>query len=314
MTEAEVKFTILEDLGENHQVVAVEPLERGYGQTLGNALRRVMLAYLDGSAVTRMKVNSLPHEFSPVKGVSEDVVQLVQNIKGINFKMTSPKVHIVTLQASGEGDVKAGDLKCPAGLEVTNPDHPIATLSDKKSKLSLELTVEFGHGYRLPDEREKRQVGTILIDANFSPVSLVSYSVESTRVGRASNYDRLIMDISTNGSINPVDAIKKAAAILAEKFQFIAGEEIRVTRPGDGSDQVESDTRTPKVESKIYLEELNLPTRVLNTIKKAGYETVEDLQNLSEEDFAKIKNIGPKTVAMLMEKVRSMSNQNNENE
>jgi DNA-directed RNA polymerase subunit alpha len=314
MTESEVKYTILEEYSPEHQLVAIEPLERGYGNTLGSALRRVMIGYLEGAAVTKLRVNGLPHEFSSIKGVMEDIVQLVQNIKGINFKMISPKVHIITYQSSGEKEIKAGDLKCPSGLEIINKDHHIATLSDKKSKFNLELTVEFGRGYRLPEEREKRQVGTIIIDANFSPVVLSSYTVESTRVGRVSNYDRLVMNITTNGSLTPIESIKKSAAILAEKFNYLAGEEMRVTRPGDEVEEEQSEQKPSRAEVKIYLEELNLPTRVLNTIKKAGYETVEDLRDLNQDDFHKIKNIGPKTVDMLLEKIKTLTSQDNDNE
>lgn len=308
MPSYEVKFSILKSDEHSHRdLIAVEPLERGYGYTLGTALRRVMLSYLWGAAVTRLKINDVPHEFSPLKGVHEDVVELVQNLKLVNFKMGQKKVHIVTLDAVGEKEVTAGDLKCPTGIEVVNPDQHIVTLSDKKSKLKMELTVEYGQGYRLPEMQGKKLPGVILIDANFSPTVLTSYRVENTRVGRDTDLDRLVMDVTTNGSIAPREAIRQAAAILAEKFELLAGDKIKVYHPGDVPEEQGIIKPVDKPKAKVYLEELNLPTRVLNTLKKAGYETVDDLKNADEDKIRSIKNIGPKTVDLLLEEVDNLN-------
>lgn len=311
MIKYDTKFNVLEELDNFRQIITLEPLERGYGHTLGNGLRRVMLGYLYGAAITRLRVNDVSHEFSPLKGVHEDVVELIQNLKRVDFKMTMPdkkKVGIVTLdaigEASGEKEILAGDLKCPPEIEVVNKDFHIATLSGKKSKLTLELTVEYGQGYRLPDEREKKPVGVILIDANFSPVILVSFKVESTRIGQITDLDRLEMDITTDGSITPKQAVQKASAILAEYYQLLAGDTEVYQDEGAESDQAKEKAGTKKPpEPEIYLEELNLPTRVLNTLKKADYETVADLQEVGEEKLRKVKNIGPKTVDLLLKKI-----------
>ncbi|MCA9392447.1 DNA-directed RNA polymerase subunit alpha [candidate division WWE3 bacterium] len=295
----EIKYNIVEELGDNHQIISIEPLERGFGHTLGNALRRVMLGHLSGAAIVRVKIDGVQHEFSSLPGVMEDAVQLVQNLKQVQFHMSSIKTTIVTLDASGEGEVKAGDLKCPTGLEVVNKDLHIATLSEKKSKLKLELTVEYGRGYELPDETEKKPVGTILVDANYSPIRLVSYTVETTRVGRVTDLDRLVMDITTDGSVSPKDAIQRASAILAKHLNLLAGDtEVFQTTTGDDEDE-----KSVRPEKKVYLEELGLPTRVLNTLKKSGYETAGDIMEVGEEGLNGVKNIGPKTVKMLLKKV-----------
>lgn len=302
MGNYEIKFNILESHKGNREVFAIEPLERGFGHTLGNALRRVLLGQLSGAAITRIKIDGATHEFATIKGVHEDVVSLVQNLKGVNFKMSQMKTTIVTLDVSGEGEITAGQIKCPTGIEVVNTDHHIATLSDKKSSLRIEITVEYGKGYRLPEDREKKPVGVIPIDANFSPVVLADYSVEDTRVGRVTNLDRLVMDVTTNGAITPKEAIQQASAILVEYFQLLAGETSVYQAP---EEKVETENIVePKVTVKeTYLEELNLPTRVLNTLKKAGFETARDVRESGEEGLKGVKNIGPKTVKMLLKKV-----------
>jgi DNA-directed RNA polymerase subunit alpha len=293
------KYSIVEEVEANRQRIAIEPLERGFGHTLGNALRRVMLGHLSGAAVTKVKIEGVQHEFSPIQGVHEDVVELVQNLKELDFRMDQIKTHIVTLDASGEGEVKGSDLKCPTGIKVINGDQHVATLSDKKSKLSLEITVEYGTGYALPEDQTKKQVGMILVDANYSPIVLVSYNVENARVGRVTDLDRLVMDVTTNGSITPQAAVQQASAILAEHFNLLAGD----TEVYREEKVVEAEEEVLRQEPKVYLEELGLPTRVLNTLKKSGYETAEDVRLAGESGLANVKNIGPKTVTMLLKKV-----------
>ncbi|NTV30580.1 DNA-directed RNA polymerase subunit alpha [candidate division WWE3 bacterium] len=302
MTNYEIKFNILENKGGNRDVFSIEPLERGFGHTLGNALRRVLLGQLSGASITRVKIDGATHEFATIKGVHEDVVALVQNLKGVNFKMSQIKTTIVTLDASGEGDITAGDLKCPTGIEVVNKDHHLATLSDKKSSLKMEITVEYGKGYRLPEDREKKTVGIIPIDANFSPVVLADYTVEDTRVGRVTNLDRLVMDVTTNGSITPKESIQQASAILVEYFQLLAGD-TSVYQAAVEKESTEQVVETKSTTKETYLEELNLPTRVLNTLKKSGFETARDVRESGEEGLKGVKNIGPKTVKMLLKKV-----------
>lgn len=302
----ELSFNVLENLEDNRTLFAVEPMERGFGNTIGNALRRVMLGHLSGAAITKVKIDGVTHEFSELKGVSEDAVTLIQNLKDIIFDMQQKKVTIVTLDASGEGDITAGDLHCPTGIEVVNKDHHIASLSDKKSKLKLELTVDYGKGYQLPDENEKKTLGTILVDANFSPVRLANYKVEATRVGRVTDLDRLVMDITTDGSITPKEAIQQSSAILTEYFQLLAGDtEVYEVKE---EEEVEEVPATPETK-KVYLEELELPTRVLNTLKKAGYETANDVHVAGEEGLRDVKNIGLKTVKMLLKKVEEYADE-----
>lgn len=296
-------YKIEKDMGDNRQIVSVEPLARGFGHTLGNSLRRVLLGALSGASVTKVKVEGASHEFSSLKGVIEDTVGLIQNLKGINFAMSQPKIMIVSLSATGESKVTAGDLKCPTGLEVVNKDHHIATLTDKKSSLVLELTVEYGTGYRLPSDDEKKVVGTIPLDANFSPIVLATYSVENTRVGRQTDLDKLVFDVTTDGSLTAEDAVKRASAILVEYFARLAGDE-KVYAPQVKVEDTQVEVGVEESsEPSIYLEELNLPTRVLNTLKKAGYETIADLQNAGEDGLKNIKNIGPKTVQMVLDRV-----------
>ncbi len=298
----DIKYKVVEEPSANRQIVEIQPLERGFGHTLGNVLRRVMLGHLSGASITKVKIDGAQHEFSSLTGVHEDVVELIQNLKQVNFKMDQIKTYIVTLNASGEGEVKAGDLKCPTGIKVVNKDLHIATLSDKKSKLSMELTVEYGKGYKLPESSEKKQVGLIPVDANFSPIVLISHSVENARVGRETNLDKLIMDITTDGSVEPKDALQQASAILVEYFQLLAGD-TEVYK-----EEVEQEATPAEVntETKVYIEELGLPTRVVNTLKKAGYETAEDVKTAGESGLANVKNIGPKTVASLLKKVEEL--------
>jgi len=258
-----------------------------------------MLGHLTGAAVTRVKIDGVQHEFSPLPGVHEDVVQFIQNLKLIDFKMSQKKTTIVTIEASGETVVTAGDVKCPTGIEVVNKNLPLATLADKKSVLKAEITVDYGQGYELPDEQEKKPVGVIVLDANYSPVVLVSYTVETTRVGRVTDLDRLVMDVTTNGSISPKDALQQAGAILAEYFNLLAGE----TEVYKVKEVVEEPIETRKPEKSTYLEELSLPTRVLNTLKKAGFETADEVKEAGEDGLSNVKNIGPKTVKMLLKKI-----------
>lgn len=286
---------------------SIEPLGRGFGHTLGNSLRRVLLGQLSGTAITKLKINDLPHEFSPISGVVEDAVELILNLKNVHFKMETKKTTIVTLEAKGEQEVTAADLKTPAGIEVTNPDHHLATLSDKDSELNLTITVEYGKGYHLPEE-ESKTIGELLLDASFSPVQKVNYQAESTRVGRVTDLDKLIVELTTDGSIGPREAVNQAAAILAEHFEVLSdgAQVIDVSADKEkDTEEKEEEKTTAKVAGGgvIYLEELQVPTRVLNTLKEADVTTVSDVRELGEEGLLEIKNVGPKTVKLLMKKV-----------
>lgn len=277
----------------------IEPLEVGFGHTLGNALRRVLLSSLTGPAVTQVKITGVSHQFSTIPGVTEDTVQLILNLKKINFKMDIKKPVIITLEAKGPTEVKAKDLSCPTGIEVVNKDEYLATLADKKAKLEMEILIKYGRGYKLPEIG--LGVGVLPVDSNFSPVTRVNYKVESTRVGRLTNLDKLILEVYTTGAVSPKDALQQSAAILAEKFLELKGE-MEVERLPEEEKETEEKGELPK-EEKVYLEEVNLPTRVVNILKKAGYETLADFKDKDEEDLLQIKSIGPKTIALLMEKL-----------
>lgn len=278
----------------------IEPLERGFGHTIGNALRRTLLSSLAGTTITQVKINNVPHEFSTIPGIKEDVAEMILNLKRINFKMTIKKPTIVTLSVVGPAEVKAGTIQCPTGIEVVNKDQHLATLADRKTKLEAEIMVEHNKGYRLP--QSGAGVGVIPLDSNFSPVTKVSYRVESTRVGRITNFDRLIIDLYTKGTITPKETLQQAAAILVEQLKVIQGETTLEELP-----QPEKKEEKPKLsrtkKQVTYLEELNFPTRVINALKKAGIETVEDVKKKNAEEIKQIKNVGPKTFKLIENKV-----------
>lgn len=276
----------------------IEPLEPGFGPTLGNSLRRVLLSSLAGAAITQVKIAGVAHEFSTLPGVKEDTVELILNLQRVNFAMTKKQPTIVSLSATGPKEVVAGDLRCPTGIEVVNKDFHLATLADKKAKLEFETTVEYGRGYRLAETG--LPVGVIPLDSNFSPVKRVSYKVEATRVGRITNLDKLVLEIFTNKAARPKDVLAQAAAILVEQFRIIAGETLVEEALGPKQEKPEI------LRPKIYIEELNLPTRVQNILKKAKVETVSDLEERGEEGLAKVKNVGPKTLKLILRKVKKV--------
>ena len=210
--------------GLNHDLVVIEPCWPGYGTTLGNSLRRVLLSGLPGAAVTSVKINSVNHEFSSLPGVKEDVIDIILNLKRLRLKIFSDVPVKISLKASGEGQVTAKNIKATSDVEIINHDLHIATLTDKKAELDMELTVANGRGY-LPveaREKEKMELGQIAMDAIFSPVVHVGFSVEDTRVGQVTNFDKVTMDVSTDGSISPLEAVKQASQILVDHFNFIA--------------------------------------------------------------------------------------------
>lgn len=301
MPELETKIVIQEQKG-NYTSFTIEPLRQGFGHTLGNALRRVLLSELPGAAISRVKIAGISHEFSTIAGIKEDTVELLLNLKKINFLMTKKQPTIVTLEAKGPAEVKAGDFSCPTGIEVVNKDQIIAHLADAKSNLQMEITVEYGRGYRLSESGTP--IGVIAVDSNFSPVLRVNYRVEATRVGRVTNLDRLILEVWTNGAFKPNEALQQAAAILVEQFQVIAkGREIEKIEEGRKI-ETPKEVKAVSDEGQIFLEELNLPTRIVNTLKRNGVETLAQLESKSEEELKKIKHIGPKTIVLLQSKAK----------
>jgi DNA-directed RNA polymerase subunit alpha len=282
----------------NEGVVTFEPLRQGFGHTLGVALRRVMLAGLTGAAVTKIKIKGATHQFTTLKGMNEDVVELVLNIKQIKLAYAGDKPETLYLQITGDKEVTAADIESPATVRIANPDLVLANLSDKKSKLSAELTVESGTGYLPAEEQGKQKLGVIPVDASFSPVSSVFYKIESTRVGRRTDFDKLIMTVKTDGTISPKDAVVEAAKILVENFQQV------VTPSVDGGESASGSAAGPSTILKLTVEELGLPTRIANALLKAGYKTIGDIVAADKEVIAKVKNIGSKSVSNIYVKIR----------
>ncbi len=277
---------------ETEGVFILEPLEQGYGQTLGNALRRVLLTSLPGAAVTFVKIAGVRHQFTTIPGLKEDVVELILNIKKLRLKYNGEKPVKIVLSATGPGEVKAESIETPANVEIVNKDLVLGTLADKKSKLEIEMTVECGLGYSPFEERKSEVLGVIPIDAIFSPILRVNYRVESTRVGRMTNFDKLIFELATDGTISPLEAVKEAAKILVAYFN-------QIIEPKEKEGGQEKKTEISPEALKLTLEEISLPVRIVNTLEKAGYKTVEDLISASRQEITKVKNLGTKSLKIV---------------
>jgi DNA-directed RNA polymerase subunit alpha len=275
--------------------LVIEPLEQGYGHTLGNALRRVLLTSLPGAAITSVSIEGVEHQFTTLEGLSEDVVELILNLKQVRVKADHDGIGVLRLSASGPAKVTAGDIKAEAGFEIMNPDNVIATLA-KGKKLELEMAVETGTGYKLSSEMEGGVIGQIPVDALFSPVVKVSYKVEATRVGRRTDFDRIVMEIQTDGTLEPAEAVKQAARILAKQFtQVFDPVIVEAKEAGVKLSPEEAETL------RLTVEELDLPTRIANALRKGGYKTVGDLVGVSKDTVSKVKNLGGKSVDLINE-------------
>lgn len=270
----------------------IEPLPQGYGITIGNALRRVLLSSLTGAAITSVKVRGVTHEFSSIKGVKEDMVQFLLNLKRVRVKLEGTTTANIKLNATGPGEVTAKSIETPAGVTVANPEEYLATLSDSKTKLETEMVVEMGTGYVPVEDRKASGIGVIPLDAVFSPVTRVNYLIEPTRVGQFTNYDKLTLDVTTDGTIDPETAVRKAADIVVQAFSILV-------EPADNGEEEAAPApkkTAGKVDGSATIEELELPTRVNNALHSAGIETVNDLLNTPADKLATIKNLGSKSV------------------
>jgi DNA-directed RNA polymerase subunit alpha len=288
--------------GENYGMFVVEPLERGYGSTLGNALRRVLLSSLSGAAVTSIKIDGVSHEFSTITGVVEDVLHIILNIKSIVIKSHSDEPKVVTLKAKGKGVVTASQITHDADVEIVNGDMVIATL-ESNGKLNIEMTVEKGKGY-VTGERNKKTnhaIGTVAIDSIFTPVQKVNIATEEVRVGQEINYDRLILHVWTNGSITPEEAVKESAKILAKHVDMFITIGQRAESLG-GAVSGREEAKESILEMGV--DDLELSARSSNCLKKAGIKTVRELVDYSEGDLMKIKNFGAKSAKEVMEKLK----------
>lgn len=286
-----------EDYGE----FIIEPLEPGFGHTIGNALRRILLSSIPGAAVTSVKINGIKHRFSTITGLKENIIDLLLNIKGINFKLLDSKTSaLVTLSVKGQKEVKAKDLELPDGVEIINKDHYLCSLSDKKASLEMEMTVERGYGYSLSEERKIETLGVIPTDAIFSSVRRVNYAVEATRVGRQTNLDKLILNIWTNGTITPKEALTQAAKILTSYF-------LQVYEPKTATLPSEGVAITPSVSEdilKLTIDELDLPTRIYNSLRNGGIETLGHLLGTPKKELMAMRNMGGKSISAIEEKLR----------
>ena len=283
----------------------VEPLERGYGTTLGNSLRRVLLSSLPGVAVNSVKIDGVLHEFSTIPGVKEDVTEIILNIKGLTARIHGEGPKIVYIEADGETDVTAGSIKCDSEVEILNPDLHIATVG-ADGKLYMEITLTKGRGY-VPAERNKQtmaaEIGVIPVDSIFTPCLKVNYTVENTRVGQITDYDKLTLEVWTNGTISAKEAVSLAAKVLTEHLNLFV----------DLSDEtysteimVEKDEKGKEKVLEMTIEELDLSVRSFNCLKRAGINTVEDLINKTEDDMMKVRNLGRKSLEEVIGKLNAL--------
>lgn len=281
----------------NQGLVVIEPLPQGYGVTLGNSLRRVLLSSLPGAAVTGVKIEGVSHEYSVVKGVKEDVVQILLNLKNLRLKIADDKAVKLTLEVKGPSAVTAGDIKTPNGVEIINKDLVIATLTDK-TKLEMELTAEKGVGFRPVEDRRASGIGTIPLDATFSPVIRVNYRVEATRVGQLTNFDKLLMEVHTDGAVSAEEAVKEAAKIMIDYFSIFAQE--KTTK----KESSKKEAKKAEVDQNASIEELELSTRVTNSLKAAGIDTIGKLIETPKEELLRLKNTGSKSISDIEKKLK----------
>ena len=282
-----------------------EPLERGYGTTLGNSLRRIMLSSLPGTAVSQVRIDGVLHEFSSIEGVKEDVTEIIMNIKSLSIKNTGPinETKTAIIDFEGEGVVTAADIKCDPDIEIINKDQVIATLS--KGKLYIELTIQNGRGYVSSDKNkdEELPIGVIAIDSLYTPVERVNLLVENTRVGQITDYDKLILDVYTNGALAPDEAVSLAAKVLSEHLSFLSNLSENA-KSAEVMVEKEEDDKEKALEMNI--DELELSVRSYNCLKRAGINTVEELCNKTPEDMMKVRNLGRKSLEEVLAKLKEL--------
>jgi DNA-directed RNA polymerase subunit alpha len=315
MLDFQVPRISSESVDENRGSFTIEPLDRGFGYTFGNSLRRVLLSSLAGAAVTSVRIEGVAHEFSTIQGVKEDVTDIVLNLKGIVCRMHSDATEIeAPLVVTGPGEITAKDIDLPSGVEILNPDAHIATL-ETKTKLEVYLTIGRGRGYRPAEENKSpdQPIGVIPIDSIFSPVRRVAYNVEQARVGQRTDYDKLTLDIETDGSIDPHAALREAAEILISQLAIFTDEERLIDlrelhAPGSlepglvGAGRVDGPGgRVPNAMDDILIEELELGVRSYNCLKRAGIQTVGDLVSKTESELNAIPNFGKKSIDEVIE-------------
>lgn len=286
----------------------VQPLERGYGTTLGNSLRRILLSTLPGAAVSNIKIDGVPHEFSVIPGVKEDVTEIILNLKNLAIKnnSTSDEPKMAYIDFTGEGEIKAGDIKVDSDIEIVNPDLHIATLSGgPESKLFMEITITKGRGYveAAKNKKPDQPIRMIPVDSLYTPVERVNFLVEDTRVGQITDYDKLTFEIWTNGTISPDDAVSLAAKVLNEHLALF----IDLSDNAKNTEiMVEKEEGKKEKVLELSIEELDLSVRSYNCLKRAGINTVEDLANKTEDDMMKVRNLGRKSLEEVLGKMAEL--------
>jgi len=299
---------------ENYGRYEISPLERGYGTTLGNSLRRILLSSLPGAALTSVKVEGVKHEFSAIPGVVEDMTDLILNLKEVVVKYSGDEQTTIRLEAEGEGEVTAGDFISSGDVQVVNKDHHIATLAED-GRLVLEATVDKGRGYHTAEENkdlfDNNVIGLIPIDSSYSPIERANFNIENTRVGQVTDFDRLVLEVNTNGSIHPDDAISLAAKIMVEHLELF----INLTDEIEDVEimvEVEEEEKDKILDTTI--EELELSVRSSNCLKRAGINTVEELVDKTEDDLMKVRNLGKKSLQEIKDKLDELDLDLKENE
>ena len=272
--------------------LVMEPLEQGYGHTLGNALRRILLSSLPGAAVTSVKIEGIRHQFATLEGLEQDIVELILNLKQIRLRYEGVEPVTARIKMSGVGTIRAADIEAPATVQIVNPDLELAELTEARAKLEAELTIEGGTGYSMAEERQSTMIGVIPMDALFSPVTRVAYKVEATRVGRRTDFDKLILQVWTDGTVGPQEAVNQAAQILVAHFKQIY-DPVVIDQPQ--ATPVAASGVMPEL-YRLTVEELDLPTRIANALRKGGYKTVKDLAEATVAQLKQVKNLGEKSV------------------
>jgi len=295
------------DLQQEYGKFVLEPLERGYGQTIGNALRRVLLSSIQGAAIAAIRIDKVFHEFAPIPGVKEDTTQLLLNLKDVAIRMTaeaSQGEQVLRIDVTGPGRVTGADIVCPEGVEIVNPEVYLATISDPNSTLAMELYVGWGTGYLLPEKQDKYKgmIGVIPTGSQFTPVKKVNYTVEATRVGMRTDYERLVLDVWTNGAVTPNDAISQSAHILDKYFRMF----FDLGQGGFESDDIETEDTSDELLKNVpdlRIEELDFSQRTFNCLRRAGILNLKNLAVATESDLTAIRGFGKKSLLEVRDKL-----------
>ena len=296
---------------DNTGVYAIEPLYPGFGMTLGNSLRRVILSSLSGSAVTAVKIEGVPHEFGAIPGVKEDIVEVILNLKQLRLKLHGEGPEILTLSGNGSKKLTAKDIETPSSVEIVNKDLHLAELSTDKAKLSMEIRVERGRGYVPVEERdgERLEVGMIAVDAIYTPIKKIRYNVENTRVGQMTNLDKLVIEIETDGTIDPEEALRSASEVLVDHFGVVSGKQKELTEEAAEEGKIPEDKA-----GKVLIEEISLTPRTTNALLNNNIKTIADVRSLSDGELKTLKGFGNKAYEELKEKLLELGFAENEEE